>query len=70
VLETFEKDILHGIFDTHQLAHSDTLAKIAAVMAEAKGVSVSGVLGRYARVPVKQGTCHHFANDGRLPWVK
>lgn len=70
VLEAFEKDIFHGVFDTHQLSHPDALAKIAAVMVEAKNVAVAGVLGRYARVPVKQGTCHHFANSGRLPWVK
>jgi hypothetical protein len=70
VLATFEKDIFHGVFDTHGLVHTDTMTKIAAVMSEAKSVSVSGVLGKYARVPVKQGVCHHFANDGVLPWVK
>jgi hypothetical protein len=70
VLEAFDNDIFHGVFDTHQLTHADALAKIAAVMVEAKGVTVAGVLGRYARVPVKQGTCHHFANSGRLVWVK
>lgn len=70
VLATFEKDIFHGVFDTHGLSHVDTMTKIAAVMNEAKSVSVSGVLGKYARVPVKQGVCHHFANDGVLPWVK
>lgn len=70
VLETFERDIFHGVVDTHGLSHADTMAKIAAVMIEAKSVSVSGVLRPYARIAVKQGTCHHFANDGRLPWHK
>lgn len=70
VLSTFENDIYHGVFDTHGSVHQDTFTKITAVMNEAKGVAVSGVLGKYARVPVKQGVCHHFANDGRLPWLK
>lgn len=70
VLATFEKDIFHGVYDTHGLTHADTMAKIAAVMIEAKNVELSGVLQRYARVPVKQGVCHHFANDGKLPWSK
>lgn len=70
VLVNFEKDIFHGIFDTHGTSHADTMAKIAAVMSEAKSIQVSGVLQKYARVVVKQGFCHHFANDGRLPWVK
>lgn len=70
VLHIFENDIYHGVFDTHDSKHPDTMTKIAAVMNEAKSVSVSGVLGKYSRVPVKQGFCHHFANDGRLPWLK
>ena len=44
--------------------------KIAAVMTEAKNVSVSGTLGKYARVAVKQGVVHHFANEDVLPWVR
>jgi hypothetical protein len=70
VLKAFDDDMYHGVFDTHGMTHDDTMAKIAAVMNEAKSVAVSGVLGKYARVPVKQGTIHHFANDDVLPWVK
>lgn len=70
ILQTFEKDIFHGVFDTHELPHSNTLSKIAAVMTEAKNITVSGVLSKYARVPVKQGVVHHFVNDGALTWIK
>ena len=70
VLITFENDIFHGVFDTHSLTYPDAMEKIAAVMTEAKNVPISGVLGKYARVPVKQGIVHHFANEGSLPWVK
>ena len=70
VLETFENDMFHGVFDTHGLNHADTMTKITAVMNEAKNVSVSGILGKYARVAVKQGVVHHFANEDVLPWVK
>jgi hypothetical protein len=54
VLVNFEKDVFHGVFDTHSTSHADTMAKIAAVMSEAKSVQVSGVLQKYARVPVNR----------------
>jgi hypothetical protein len=70
VVEAFETDVYHGVVDTHQGVHADALAKVDAVMSQAAVIQVSGVLGPYARVPVKQGTCHHLANDGILPWTE
>ena len=70
VVEAFETEVYHGVVDTHQGAHADALAKVDAVMSQAAVIQVSGVLGTYARVPVKQGTCHHLANDGILPWTE
>lgn len=70
VVEAFENDVYHGVVDTHQGIHPDALAKVEAVMSQAAVIQISGVLGTYARVPVKQGTCHHLANDGILPWTK
>ncbi|MCO4090630.1 MAG: hypothetical protein HEQ34_01580 [Sphingorhabdus sp.] len=69
VVEAFETDVYYGVLDIHQGAHADSLAKVDAVMSQAAVIQVSGVLGPYARVPVKQGTCHHLANDGILPWT-
>lgn len=68
ILPTFEKDIEHGIFDVYSGSHLDSLARIDAVLAQAATVQPSGPLGPHARVSVKQGVCHHFANDGKLPW--
>jgi hypothetical protein len=67
-IETLQRDLHHGVVDTHRKQHADSLARVDAVMAQAANVHPSGVLSRYARVPVKQGVCHHFANEGRLIW--
>ncbi|WP_085968860.1 ABC-three component system protein [Bradyrhizobium yuanmingense] len=69
-LVAFKDDLYHGVVDTHRDRHSDGLARVLRVLAQASQVSPAGVLGRYAKVPVKQGTCHQFANEGRLPWRK
>ncbi|CUT13553.1 hypothetical protein BF49_4633 [Bradyrhizobium sp.] len=69
-LATFKEDLYHGVVDTHRDQHADGLARVLKVLAQASQVSPAGVLGRYAKVPVKQGTCHQFANEGRLPWKK
>lgn len=69
-IETLRTDMLHGVVDIHRATHADSLSRVDAVMAQAATVAPSGVLARHARVPVKQGICHHFANEGRLKWRK
>jgi hypothetical protein len=68
VIETFESDIYHGVFDVYQGIYTDKLRCVDAVMAQAANVSPSGTLAPHARVPVKQGVCHHFANIDRMRW--
>lgn len=68
VLQSFEDDVYHSVIETYHANHADVLAKVDAVMERAAAISVTGVLHKYARVPVRQGTCHHFANDGVLEW--
>lgn len=70
VIETFEKDIFHGVIDTCNAKHVDALDRVDAVMSQAANVQPSGPLAHYARVPIKQGVCHHFANENRLKWRK
>lgn len=70
VVEDFETDVLHGVVDTHDATHVDSLSRVEAVMSQAATVQVSGPLSVHARVPVKQGVCHHFANEDRLKWRK
>jgi hypothetical protein len=67
-LATFKDDLYHGVTDTYRDQHPDGLARALRVLTQAGQVSCQGILGRYARVPVKQGTCHQFATEGRLPW--
>jgi hypothetical protein len=69
-IDALRKDMFHGVVDVHRANHDDSLARADAVMSQAANVKPSGVLSRYARVPVKQGICHHFANEGRLTWRK
>ncbi|WP_247455720.1 ABC-three component system protein [Bradyrhizobium sp. 166] len=69
-LSTFKDDLYHGVVDTHRDQHVDGLTRVLKVLAQASQVSPAGILGYYAKVPVKQGTCHQFANEGRLPWRK
>lgn len=68
VIENFEKDIFHGIIDTCEAKHADALECVDAVMAQAATMHPSGPLAQHARVQVKQGVCHHFANEDRLKW--
>ena len=67
-IETLRHDIHHGTAEMHRQDYRDTLARVDAVMTQAANVQPSGALSRYARVPVKQGICHHFANEGKLTW--
>jgi hypothetical protein len=69
-IETLRHDMYHGVADVHRGDHADSLSRVNAVMVQAANVHPSGALAKYARVPVKQGICHHFANEGQLQWRK
>jgi hypothetical protein len=69
-IDLLQVDILHGVADVHEAAHNDSLTRANAVMSQAANLQTSGVLSRHARIPVKQGICHHFANEGKLIWRK
>jgi hypothetical protein len=69
-IKTLKRDVYHGIFECHRATHADTLTRIDAVMTQAASTQPSGTLGKHARVPVRQGLCHHFVNEGGLKWRK
>jgi hypothetical protein len=69
-IDILHHDMRHGIAETHGADHPDSLSRVDAVMIQAAIVSPSGALARHARVAVKQGICHHFANEGTLTWCK
>jgi hypothetical protein len=69
-LVNFREDIHSGVVDAyHDDQHKNEFDRLNKVMGQAATIQVSGVLAKYARVPVKQGTCHHLANDGSMPWT-
>lgn len=67
-LENFRDEIYLGVVDVHHGAHPDRYARLGRVMQQAAVLQASGVLGKHASPPVKQGTCHLLANEGLLPW--
>ncbi|SFM23179.1 ABC-three component system protein [Methylobacterium pseudosasicola] len=69
VLVAFDDEIYHGVVDTHRDdGHRDVLDQVNAVMKVAPTLPLTGPLRDHASAMVKQGTCHRFANEGRLPW--
>ncbi len=69
-LKNFRDEIYLGVVDAHQGAHASRFARLGQVMQQAAVLQPSGVLGKHASPPVKQGTCHLLANEGLLPWDK
>lgn len=67
-LGIFEDDVYHGVIEVHRDRHETLLRRVDAVMKHASILPAS-LIGRSVRVPVKQGMCHHLANDGRLKWA-
>jgi very-short-patch-repair endonuclease len=67
-LVNFKDEIYHGVVEIHGDHHANGLARLSQVMQRAAILQPSGILGRHAGTQVKQGTCHQFANEGRLPW--
>jgi hypothetical protein len=70
VISGFRKDVQFGVVDRWNASAADTLARVETVMELAGTVMPAGPLAKYAHVPVKQGMCHHFANDGEMSWKK
>lgn len=69
-IEKFTDEVLYGVFDVH--SQTTGLGQVRNVMNAAGSLPVSGIFGRHNRasILVKQGTCHHLANDGVLPWKR
>jgi hypothetical protein len=67
-LETFQNDVYHGVIEVYRETHPTRLHRVDAVMKHSGQTQVS-LLGRLTRIPVRQGMCHHLANEGRLKWI-
>ena len=67
-MDALQREIYHGVIEKHREPHADRLARVNAVMSQAASIPPTGLLAKHARVPVRQGICHLFVNDGRLSW--
>jgi chaperone required for assembly of F1-ATPase len=67
-LETFQNDIYYGVIEVYGEIHPSRLHRVDAVMKHAGQTQVA-LLGRLTRIPVRQGMCHHLANEGHLKWI-
>ncbi|KJK04619.1 hypothetical protein UB44_03325 [Burkholderiaceae bacterium 26] len=67
-LTTFKDEVYHGVVEAYGDEHANGWVRLKEVMKQAAVLQPSGVLGKHAGPQVKQGTCHQFANEGRLPW--
>jgi hypothetical protein len=70
VIAGFRKDIHFGVVDSWNATAPDSLARVETVMKQAGTITPAGPLAKYAHVPVKQGMCHHFVNDGEMSWKR
>ena len=64
-LTTFKNDVYYGVIEVYHETHASRLQRVDAVMKHAGQTQVS-LLGRLTRIPVRQGMCHHLANEGLL----
>ncbi|KQZ29328.1 ABC-three component system protein [Caulobacter sp. Root1472] len=64
----FENDIYHGVVDVHREPCTLYIERLTSVMKHASNLNAA-IVGRAVRIPVKQGICHHLANEGRLKWT-
>jgi len=67
-VETFRDDVYHGVIEVYSGSYPSRFERVQAVMKHA-GVLQVALLGRASRVPVRQGMCHHLANEGHLKWI-
>lgn len=67
-LDTFREDVFHSVVEVYEEDHVSPLHRVNAVMKHA-GQTPLSLLGRQTRVPVRQGLCHHLANEGRIKWM-
>lgn len=69
-LANYREEVYHSVVDVYQAPYRDGLERLRSVMVQAANARPSGVVGRHASAPIKQGTCHQFANENRLPWKR
>lgn len=69
-LDTFEEEIFKGVQSTAIKKYQNAFERMCSVLEQAALIKPSGKLEIHAKIDVKQGYCHHFANDDKLKWRK
>ncbi|RST85486.1 hypothetical protein EJC49_15470 [Aquibium carbonis] len=69
-IDAFREDLRSAVHESYR--SSTGLGRVRAVMDAAGRANLGGLFGRHGRVThmVRQGTCHVFANEQKLPWWK
>ena len=67
-LAAFQKDVYLGVVGIHRRGHPTGFDRLNAVMDHAS-VMTTAIGGTLVRVPVRQGVCHHLANEGTMKWI-
>ncbi len=69
-LQVFNEEVQAGVFETY--VSTVGFERLTRVMERAGMIEVTGIFGRHRRasIQVRQGTCHHLANEGVMPWTK
>lgn len=67
-LTAFQKDIYLGVIGVHRRGHPTGFQRLCAVMDHAS-LMATAIGGTLVRVPVRQGVCHHLANEGKMKWT-
>jgi len=67
-LVEFEAEVHYGVVDVYRLPYGTRLERVGAVMRHASTMTCA-IKGKLARIPVRQGMCHHLANEGLMKWI-
>jgi hypothetical protein len=67
-LDAFQQDVYHGVIGVHRRRHPNGFDRLCAVMDHAS-LMPAAIGGKLARGPVRQGVCHHLANEGTMKWM-
>ncbi|AMB44071.1 ABC-three component system protein [Methylobacterium sp. AMS5] len=67
-LAAFQRDIYLGVIGIHRRVHATGYQRLCAVMDHAS-LMATAIGGTLVRVTVRQGVCHHLANDGKMKWT-
>ena len=68
ILDSFENEVFKGVISTSLRKYDNAFECLCSVMDQAAKIQTSGKLSIHARVDVKQGYCHHFANSDKISW--